>query len=65
MIRRREFIRLASGAAAWPISARAQQPAGTPIVGFLGGMSPEQVPRSFGGGLSRSGSTVAFSKGRD
>jgi putative tryptophan/tyrosine transport system substrate-binding protein len=58
MMRRREFIAGLSGAVAvWPLTARAQKPA-LPVIGFLGGESPdlyEDRLRGFRQGLSETG----------
>jgi putative ABC transport system substrate-binding protein len=56
-MQRREFIALLGGAAAWPVTARAQQRA-TPVVGFLHTLSPENVPNyvaAFHQGLKEAG----------
>src|SRR4029077_4119869 len=56
-MRRREFIKFVGGAAAGPLTARAEQPA-TPVIGFLSSRSPGEsasIVAAFRQGLRETG----------
>jgi putative ABC transport system substrate-binding protein len=62
-VRRRELIAALGAAAAWPLAARAQQPAKLPTVGFLGANTPSAQRESTAALVQRLGE-LGWTEGR-
>jgi putative tryptophan/tyrosine transport system substrate-binding protein len=63
MIRRREFIAGLGGAAAWPLTAGAQQPV-PPVIGFLFSSTSEEVA-PYIAGLTAGLAEIGYVEGRN
>ena len=61
-MKRREFITLLGSAAAWPLAARAQQPAMAPLVGVIVSSSP---PHPFADAFWRGLHALGYSQGQN
>jgi ABC-type uncharacterized transport system substrate-binding protein len=62
-LRRRDFITLLGGAAAWPLAARAQSPA-MPVIGYLSNWAPDRIPK-FAAGFQQGLKETSLAEGRD
>jgi putative ABC transport system substrate-binding protein len=62
-IRRREFMAFLGGAAGWPHTVRAQQPAGMPVIGFLSTGSPARGAGT--GGFPQGLLETGYAEGRN
>src|SRR5262245_15675015 len=64
-MRRREFITVLGGAAAWPVAARAQQPAKVSRIGFVaGGARPPSLESSLYAGLAQGMRELGYIEGK-
>lgn len=63
-MRRREFMALVTGAATWPVTAGAQQPA-MPVVGYLSSYSSDGIGRSTVAAFLQGLTDAGFSEGRN